>query len=289
MKKGFTLIELLVVIAIIAILAAILFPVFAKAREKARQISCASNMKQLALGLLQYNQDNDESMPTTNIIWGGGWAGEVYPYVKSKGVYACPDDSTNPLSSHPGGTPNATRVSYALNVNVLSPYVDNADPGYQGNFFGRAGSTALAAQTSPASTVLLFEIQGQHNVDVTDPRENSSAIGSGAIGSSAYGDARGGCGIGIDSYYCEGRFATGKIDGYEIANWQGNLGVHTDGANYAALDGHVKWLKPTAVSGGSPAPDTNSPASRPNNTAAGASNLVMCDGVSKATLTFSQR
>ncbi|MCW3058828.1 MAG: prepilin-type N-terminal cleavage/methylation domain, partial [Capsulimonas sp.] len=70
MKKGFTLIELLVVIAIIAILAAILFPVFAKAREKARQISCASNMKQLALGLLQYNQDNDESMPTTNIIWG---------------------------------------------------------------------------------------------------------------------------------------------------------------------------------------------------------------------------
>ena len=60
LRQGFTLIELLVVIAIIAILAAILFPVFAKAREKARQISCVSNMKQLGLAILQYQQDNDE-------------------------------------------------------------------------------------------------------------------------------------------------------------------------------------------------------------------------------------
>jgi len=62
-KKGFTLIELLVVIAIIAILAAILFPVFAQAREKARAISCTSNLKQIGLGLLQYTQDNDEQFP----------------------------------------------------------------------------------------------------------------------------------------------------------------------------------------------------------------------------------
>ncbi|MEO7718839.1 MAG: DUF1559 domain-containing protein [Capsulimonas sp.] len=281
MKKGFTLIELLVVIAIIAILAAILFPVFAKAREKARQISCASNMKQLALGLIQYNQDNDESMPTTNIIWGGGWTGEIYPYIKSKGVYACPDDSTNPLSTEGGATPLATRVSYGLNANVLSPYVDNAQNGYQGNYFGRAGSTALAAQTAPASTVLLFELQGQQNVDVTDPRETASAIGVGASGT-------GGCGSGIDAYYCRAKYATGKIDSYDIPNWSGNLGVHTDGANYAALDGHVKWLKPNSVSGGLPAPDANTPANRGNKTAAGANNLIMCDGNSKATLTFSQ-
>ncbi|MCW3060794.1 MAG: prepilin-type N-terminal cleavage/methylation domain [Capsulimonas sp.] len=275
-RNGFTLIELLVVIAIIAILAAILFPVFAKAREKARQISCASNMKQLALGLLQYNQDNDESMPTTNTIWGGGWAGEVYPYVKSKGVYGCPDDSTNPGS-------NYTKTSYGLNVNVLSPYVDNAQNGYQGNFFTRAGSTALAAQTAPASTVLLFEIQKQGNLDVTNPREQQSAIGDGAKG-------YGGCnsGGGLDSDNCTAVYATGKIDGYDIANWSGTLGVHTDGANYAALDGHVKWLKPNAVSGGLTAPDPNTAASRPNVTAAGTNSMVLCDGVSKAALTFSQ-
>ncbi|BDI33299.1 hypothetical protein CCAX7_53500 [Capsulimonas corticalis] len=276
-RNGFTLIELLVVIAIIAILAAILFPVFAKAREKARQISCASNMKQLALGLLQYNQDNDESMPTTNTTWGGGWAGEIYPYVKSKGVYGCPDDSTDPGA-------NFTKGSYGLNVNVLSPYVDNAQGGYQGNYFTRAGSTALAAQTSPASTVLLFEMHGQFGLDVTNPREQASTIGDGAKG-------YGGCGgTGIDNNTCSNQlvYATGKIDGYDIPNWSGTLGVHTDGANYAALDGHVKWLRPSAVSGGLTAPDANTAASRTNVTAAGTNSMVMCDGASKAALTFSQ-
>src|SRR5579859_6093805 len=98
-KNAFTLIELLVVIAIIAILAAILFPVFAQAREKARAISCLSNMKQLGLAFLQYQQDYDESMPVPYyFIFNpptmgaqGGWGGGIYPYVKSSGVYACPD------------------------------------------------------------------------------------------------------------------------------------------------------------------------------------------------------
>jgi len=85
-KSGFTLIELLVVIAIIAILAAILFPVFAKAREKARQTTCTSNEKQLGLAFAQYNQDYDENYPvgiTTNGHPGSAWAGRIYPYVKS--------------------------------------------------------------------------------------------------------------------------------------------------------------------------------------------------------------
>ena len=100
-QKGFTLIELLVVIAIIAILAAILFPVFAKAREKARQASCASNEKQLGLGFIQYTQDNDEEYPynpnnpnLTGQTGNYGWAGPIYPYVKSTGIYKCPDDPT---------------------------------------------------------------------------------------------------------------------------------------------------------------------------------------------------
>src|SRR5579862_9622044 len=102
-RRGFTLIELLVVIAIIAILAAILFPVFAQAREKARQSSCASNEKQLGLAVIQYVQDFDETLPLADFqnYWGDcssnandsvSWRTVIYPYVKSTGVYLCPSD-----------------------------------------------------------------------------------------------------------------------------------------------------------------------------------------------------
>jgi len=115
-RKGFTLIELLVVIAIIAILAAILFPVFAQAREKARQISCLSNLKQLGLGIAMYTQDYDENMPWAFSAQ-GGWYNIVDPYIKNgavnpltqpgnnpwnavltKGVWHCPDDANAGLS-----------------------------------------------------------------------------------------------------------------------------------------------------------------------------------------------
>src|SRR5215467_10724814 len=106
-KSAFTLIELLVVIAIIAILAAILFPVFAQAREKARAISCVSNEKQIALGILMYVQDYDETFPLyfyrvprhpgdppftpdvqERIV---GWNEAIYPYIKNLQLYRCPD------------------------------------------------------------------------------------------------------------------------------------------------------------------------------------------------------
>jgi prepilin-type N-terminal cleavage/methylation domain-containing protein len=96
MKKGFTLIELLVVIAIIAILAAILFPVFATAREKARQASCINNEKQIGLAMVQYVQDYDERWPTFirgNTFVGGqyyAWEYMIYPYLKSAAVFKCP-------------------------------------------------------------------------------------------------------------------------------------------------------------------------------------------------------
>src|ERR1700742_3390756 len=93
--SAFTLIELLVVIAIIAILSAILFPVFAKVREKARQTACLSNEKQLGLAYMQYVQDYDETYVFSQLFGGPGcgWAGHLYPYVKSAAVYTCPDDN----------------------------------------------------------------------------------------------------------------------------------------------------------------------------------------------------
>ena len=89
MKRGFTLIELLVVIAIIAILAAILFPVFARAREKARQTSCLSNVKQIGLGFTMYFQDYDETVPGARLNI-DGWTGMVTPYVKNEQIFTCP-------------------------------------------------------------------------------------------------------------------------------------------------------------------------------------------------------
>ena len=97
-RKGFTLIELLVVIAIIAILAAILFPVFAKAREKARQTSCLSNVKQTTLGLLMYVQDYDERFGLDggyngDNTWARQWPIAVQPYVKNAQILRCPSNS----------------------------------------------------------------------------------------------------------------------------------------------------------------------------------------------------
>ncbi|MCW3060473.1 MAG: prepilin-type N-terminal cleavage/methylation domain [Capsulimonas sp.] len=154
-KAGFTLIELLVVIAIIAILAAILFPVFAQAREKARAISCVSNEKQMGLALLQYEQDYDEFMPMGQYLDANGksynWQGLVQPYVKNGsvnttvagggintgqgGIWACP--------SFPGTQWN----NYGIN-DQLCP-AQGQLPGYHVNSIG--------AVDHPAGTILVLE------------------------------------------------------------------------------------------------------------------------------------
>jgi len=118
-SRGFTLIELLVVIAIIAILAAILFPVFARAREKARQTTCISNVKQLALAGLMYAQDFDEIMPTDfrympypDLWW---WPDLLYPYTKSWQVAACPSMQQQSGLWYPSGRHGqATFCNYTI-------------------------------------------------------------------------------------------------------------------------------------------------------------------------------
>jgi prepilin-type N-terminal cleavage/methylation domain-containing protein/prepilin-type processing-associated H-X9-DG protein len=151
LRAGFTLIELLVVIAIIAILAAILFPVFAQVRDKARMTSCGSNMRQLALGVMMYTQDNDETLPmVTNYAAPTAlpervWMSQVQPYIKNTGIYLCPS-ATNAAYSPTWAGRGAIPIGY----NSLTGY----DP------LGVEAPTSvmvLAQFDEPARSVLFAE------------------------------------------------------------------------------------------------------------------------------------
>ncbi|MDR3710345.1 MAG: DUF1559 domain-containing protein [Capsulimonadaceae bacterium] len=246
---AFTLIELLVVIAIIAILAAILFPVFAGAREKARMSACLSNLKQLGLAYNQYEQDYDETVPCGTNNWGGGngWANQVYPYVKSTATYLCPDDVA------PGDV-----ISYAANTNMV---------GYKGNGTtvpATAIPAILSQMTAPASTVMLFEVvncNGNWSVSLrsglTSGDSQCSPVGNGLTPNGAnYGQAA-----------TSLKFATGLLGNAAVTTtWSsdgnpaditansyftvGGLGRHQNGANYLMADCHAKFLQPGMVGAG---------------------------------------
>ncbi len=252
-RAGFTLIELLVVIAIIAILAAILFPVFQKVRENARRTACLSNTKQLGLGFIQYTQDFDEQLPYCFYGAPQGWAGHLYPYVKSTGVFKCPDDSTNSYSS--AGNNTAVPVSYAMNQDLTPGSPDDAQH--------RSPSYSLAHFIAPASIVLIYEISGSP-VDVTTNDEGTqnfnqkppsgfeSVAGNGCNSVNGHwgagpGNGDGGSagitlplGVGLSQ-----RPATGNSSVYLLA-----AARHTAGANYILTDGHAKYFLPNVVSTG---------------------------------------
>jgi prepilin-type N-terminal cleavage/methylation domain-containing protein/prepilin-type processing-associated H-X9-DG protein len=252
-RKAFTLIELLVVIAIIAILAAILFPVFATAREKARQTTCASNLKQLGLGYVQYTQDYDERAPggifLTNgifqaVVPAGGyisWLFQLDPYIKSRGVYSCPSDPTTPAT-----TSNFV-LSYAINNNL--GWTAATSPPAQLSQFGAA-----------TRTILFSEIQGDGIADWTS--NNGAAAANGSAGAAVGGpditlsngavsySASKGCPS------CAQKYATGyfsntnrAVTGVDLG-FTSPLGRHNLGANYGFADGHVKWLAGTNISRG---------------------------------------
>ena len=224
MKKrpGFTLIELLVVIAIIAILAAILFPVFSKVRENARKANCQSNLKQIGLANLQYVQDYDEScvprtvndgnsVPAANgATEGHPWEQLVQPYIKSENVFQCPSNPRKALNQFSADGSISGFMSYSANHDgsIRDVKVNQGDPTQN------VATLAYAAITSPAQTIDVVEFTG-----------------------------------GYTDFYPDAGYFT--IFSYYTDNPNYPYGVifagHTGFSNYLFADGHVKSLRPYAT------------------------------------------
>ena len=232
LRSGFTLIELLVVIAIIALLAAILLPVFQAARERARQSSCASNEKQIGLALVQYTQDWDESLPAgldngsigcamgmKGAQDGMGWAGQIFSYIKSAQVFECPDDG---IVRNTGATAGSG-TSYAYNFN-LSPSL---------------GWTNLSKFVAPSMTIMIVEAQAANDPvrgepNITQSPDTFSSGGNTWLSPVCLGTSLGPCRNSINF---------GNQYGYTM-----NLTRHNGMSNYLLADGHVKAFQPTQVS-----------------------------------------
>jgi prepilin-type N-terminal cleavage/methylation domain-containing protein/prepilin-type processing-associated H-X9-DG protein len=227
-KHGFTLIELLVVIAIISILAAILFPVFARARENARRASCMSNLKQIGLGVMMYVQDNDEHYPlssqsraslgsawSTTAVPSGDfafsttvyWPLFLQPYTKSAQVFYCP---SNNYSS------NALYGNYGVNRMIIADIATT--------------SVSMAALPSPAGSYMIMDagLYKLNTTDVKSPNANCNYVPGTGPGTAANRPSiLAACGAALETDYESGR--------------------HFDGVNMVFADGHVKWLKSETV------------------------------------------
>ncbi len=236
-RRGFTLIELLVVIAIIAILAAILFPVFAQAREKARAISCLSNNKQLSLAFRMYAQDFDER----NVMgWQGNfinkygqgparswWQHDILPYVKNTPVFACPDVA-NPaywgeLTPSPVPDDSTYRFETGIALNWYTPQCTDA---------GEWGYAEIGASGVEA-------FGGLNDADIQAPAERIVLLetDNAVVGGPSPGLAEPACGAMKTTY---NDWVTG-VEGTEYGNYFG-YARHTGMMNLALYDGHAKAM-----------------------------------------------
>ena len=260
-RSAFTLIELLVVIAIIAILAAILFPVFAQAREKARQTSCLSNMKQLSLAALQYIQDHDETFPSDagahvsggyDGDWGKDyWAFHFRPYIKmnvgniqqpASSVYLCPSFADGATALDTSYSDTVASGGYGLPANYAETVwnlVPNAAGTYE-YYSSYAINEHLADLAAPGDP----QIEGPE-LSRWEAPSNSYMILE-ANKSELEGDElnrRSDNLTGAD--YPNGRCGNGATVDCKMNTWLGIRVRHSGGFNAAYVDGHVKWSKAT--------------------------------------------
>lgn len=218
-RRGFTLIELLIVIAIIAILAAILFPVFARARENARRTSCLSNLRQVGLGALQYSQDYDEKMVGTELGDDTAqspeyfWGEMLEPYLKNRQVLDCPSATSRLQAGAPqiGFAQGITKEwSYAYAINDVR--------GVDDNHIG-AAFAPLSSFTRPAETVFVVDGWPEAAEPASDPERHEVA------------------------------WALGSRDVVNNAHHDGSP-RHLEGFSMVLCDGHAKWRKRTTNSNG---------------------------------------
>ena len=248
-NRGFTLIELLVVIAIIAILAAILFPVFAKAREKARQGSCLSNEKQIGVALMQYVQDYDETYPQSyyylNPAVGGAagyfqWSYTTQPYIRNWQIFVCPGDKNRGLAPTNDFDYQAPRISYISNEVLM------------GRPRAHFQAVPMAAVDAPAGLIAVSEItdypfaiggssgisgyayKSHRPMNHTVPWNNDSAA------SPPYRQ--------VTVAEAQAAFAAAQAATAPMGEEQPHIRYispdrHNGGANYQFADGHAKWLR----------------------------------------------
>lgn len=242
---GFTLIELLVVIAIIAILAAILFPVFAQAREKARQSSCASNMKNLAMSCLMYSQDYDETWVAQGTDWQSTWQVITQPYMKNYDIIRCPSDTHEakqgygPLFSYVANGAFQYNNGWQM-IGVINP----------GRTWGTLEPRSQADVRRPSETILLAERHAMSPTSWMQPQMEGAfspwatvLIGPDGVDKDSFPGVKKGSSDmwGAPDPTSDGRLAT----------------VHGGMSNFAFADGHVKAMKPRATVDADPAKYSN--------------------------------